>query len=93
MRARAHADVDQGPGSHQRRDPFGEPGQHRVVQQVERVAAGNEDQPCVSQLRCDPFPGGTSQRQHDDPETHARQTMHLFPHICLIVQTSAAVGT
>jgi hypothetical protein len=39
MRTRAHADVDQGPGSHQRRDQFGEPGQHRVVQQVERVAA------------------------------------------------------
>ena len=86
MRARTHADVDQCPGPHQRRDQFGEPGQRRVVQQVEGVAAGNKDQPCASQLRSNCLPGCTSQRQRRDPETHARQAAHLFPDVFLLVQ-------
>jgi hypothetical protein len=45
MGTRADADVNQGPGPDHRRDQPGEPGHSRVVQQVEGVSAGHEDQP------------------------------------------------
>jgi hypothetical protein len=57
-----------------------------VVQQVESVAPGDEDQLRAPQQPCHLFRGGTGQRQHRDRETHDRQAVQLLLNVCLVSQ-------